>query len=79
MGDQDRAFMPARWECSVRRSLKGVEGVGDGGTAQIFMLASALAVARRVESGENLADVIPRAWALGRLKRGVKVRRGLEG
>ena len=41
------------------------------------MLASAEAVARRLPSGENLAEVMPRAWALGSVKRGVNVNLGL--
>lgn len=42
----------------------------------MFMVASAEAVARRELSGENLAQVIPRAWAFGRLKRGLNERVG---
>lgn len=42
----------------------------------MFMLASAEAVARRELSGENLAHVMPRAWACGRMKRGLNERAG---
>ena len=70
MGDQDRALIPALWPVSVRISLKEFD------TEKILIEASAEAVARRVPSGENLADVMPRAWAVGRVCSGRKESRG---
>ena len=40
----------------------------------MFTVLSAEAVARRVMSGENLRDVIPRAWAREMVIRGTKLR-----
>ena len=59
--------MPARWPRKVRKSLKD-------GTEYMFMVASAEAVARRVWSGESLTEVMPRAWARGRVLKGLNLR-----
>jgi hypothetical protein len=79
-GDQARALTPARCARRVRRCLNvlagesGSAGSGEEGTEYMFMVESAEPVARSEWSGENLALVMPRAWARERVVRGEYLR-----
>lgn len=71
-GAHAMALTPARCARSVRRCLRGTPGVGSEGTEYMFIVLSADAVASNVISGENLREVIPRAWARGMVVSGMK-------
>lgn len=63
--------MPAR--CPVRvLTCVSVAGDSDVDTEYMLMVASADEVARREPSGENLRQVMPLAWALAMVRRGLK-------
>jgi hypothetical protein len=65
--------MPAR--CPVRVLTRvSVVGEEDVETEYILIVASAEEVARREPSGENLRQVMPLAWALAIVSRGLKWR-----
>lgn len=51
-----------------------VAGEQDVATEYMLIVASAEEVARREPSGENLRQVIPLAWALAIVRRGLKRR-----